>query len=1122
MRTRVGQCAQAMPAHILGITVELAVLCMPGSVAQAATVDVTQSGGPSYSYAVALPSAAGGMKPQVLLAYTAGGNGVLGQGWSLRATSMISRCPTSYLIDGKSAPIWLQPSDKLCFDGERLIQTDAAGAPMLPTTSNDVAALSGSNYREYRIQTDRRVRIRAYGASATGYEPKYFTVQDADGLIREYGQGPGADAASNTTSRPLPLVWALSRAIDSGGNVMDYFYTSRSVAWGSIKYCQYSSCSYSNPGAEWNLSRISYGGHNASPTQPSFYTVDFTYEDRPDGVGDRSEAYVAGQKLLTIQRLKTIAVSAGPSANVPVKTVNLVYSSGTVTSRSVLASIKECAGNSTTQCQPAVSFNYSPGSLTWIANANVSTDHNGAANGLDTLPLRVNGKGVITGDFNGDGLTDILRWSDNPAENVLYLSEGNGNYRQVPLGSGAGQFNITDQNLVWTYRPSPFGPQIGAGRTDICFQTVTADFNGDGKTDLLRFAAPAPVQVSDANGTTAVTCPGDKTTYLYSSNGDGSFTRTVVRNSANQVPLLLARTEGVADDTMAGWHRGYQNFLVGDFNNDGKLDILALRADTAYYEGAVSQPGLYCSPQGGQECSTALWLGAGDGSFVKTTSAFFGPVDTTDANFHWGPRLNGYWVPYVPVGGSMAGDMTGDGVLDISVGSHVYTQSDGTASIVSGGYYTGNRDGSWDSRAAKSLRCGGQMGDMNGDGVLDMMCGDTPYFGTNTPEGAFVFGNSSMRALGYYIAGLPQNGAWIDLDGDGKVDVLNGASFRSLGDGTTQSFPASSNLSSLGLSQQPNYIAGNFTGSGAVEFLRTVYSSATSGYVNDLWVKADPIPPDLLTRVTTATGATNDITYANLGSSPRYASDRGSANAAVLPVQDLRPNFPVVTRLSSDSGVGTTKVVNEFGYAGAKADLGGRGFLGFREIRQQADAPDGTSKLTSVKQLQQQYPYIGSVAVSETYLGPLSAMNAPQTGTRLSRVENTYCDTYAAAGSENSAGVTAPCPVSGKLQRPYLYKSVQSGVDLGGYATPTVATTQTYSGGYLSNVLVQTLGTGPGGPENFSKLTDYLYYPDDISGNNWKVGRVSKATTTNTVPNSLSAIATTPGNQPKAGATTGQ
>ena len=318
----------------------------------------------------------------------------------------------------------------------------------------------------------------------------------------------------------------------------------------------------------------------------------------------------------------------------------------------------------------------------------------------------------------------------------------------------------------------------------------------------------------------------------------------------------------------------------------------------------------------------------------------------------------------------------------------------------------------------------------------------------------------------------------------------------------------------------------NFLGSGGVEYLSTSYAAMQWGYVtvgaNTFYSKVDPLPPDQLLSVTSSSGAKTTVAYTNLSNASVYASDLGTAKAGVYPVLDFTPSMNVVSSVTTDSGVGTATVQTRFGYAGSKVEINGRGFLGFREIRQQMDAPDGTSKLTSVKQLLQQHPYIGSMSVSETYLGPLSAMSAPQTGTRMSRAENTYCDTYAAAGAENSASFTAPCPVSGKLQRPYLFKSVQSGVDLAGYATPTATMTQRYVGGYLSSMLVQTQGSGPAGTENFSKQTDYLYFADDISGENWKVGRVQKATTSNTVPNSLSAIPTTAGSWPKASATTGQ
>ena len=78
--------------------------------------------------------------------------------------------------------------------------------------------------------------------------------------------------------------------------------------------------------------------------------------------------------------------------------------------------------------------------------------------------------------------------------------------------------------------------------------------------------------------------------------------------------------------------------------------------------------------------------------------------------------------------------------------------------------------------------------------------------------------------------------------------------------------------------------------------------------------------------------------------SSRYASDRGSPEAATLPKMDLVPTLPVVTRLTVDAGVGTAKLSERVRLPRRQAGGGWRGYLGFREMRQQIDSPDGTSK----------------------------------------------------------------------------------------------------------------------------------------------------------------------------------
>ena len=69
---------------------------------------------------------------------------------------------------------------------------------------------------------------------------------------------------------------------------------------------------------------------------------------------------------------------------------------------------------------------------------------------------------------------------------------------------------------------------------------------------------------------------------------------------------------------------------------------------------------------------------------------------------------------------------------------------------------------------------------------------------------------------------------------------------------------------------------------------------------------------------------------------------------------------------------------------------------------------------------------------------------------------------------------------------------------------------------------------GPQAPHSLSipgkevKQTTYEYFPDDISGDNWKVGEVKKVSSGSTVPNSLGSVSTGAGSAPKASSTSGQ
>lgn len=1033
-----------------------AILGMAVTTSVGAQVTVSAGGHPNYNYPIVVPPGIAGMEPKLSIHYD-GSNGVLGSGWSVQGISMITRCPAERSIDGRNRAVDYGADDKLCLDGQRLIRVDpGTGATTTGIGTNDAAGLS-SGYREFRTEKDTFARIRAYGLATSDAAdgPGYFKVWHKSGLVYEYGASPSASATTaalvTAQGSGKPIVWAAARASDVLGNYIDFKYEQLLTAWGSGP-----TAGSSTAGREWNIREIQYAGHG---TQLPANKVVFYYGDRITG---KSEAYHQGSKTVQTRQLNEIrtyinspnATSLGPASTaVLTRSYGFAYTVSAATSKLLLASVTECVdAASPKRCLPPTQFTYTAGAKdSFQSLSNFS---------LKTLGMyeRDNESGALTGDFNGDGRTDLIRWSDDPAQNKLYLSQGDGTFQLSTA------FNLTSASLF---------------KSNDCYSAHVADFNGDAIVDILRYGA----------------CSGSH--FLYLSKGDGSFTSVALSAGflKKKVPASscvngpLYEGECIDERITEG-----ANFYLTDVDADGLLDVI----QTVIPEHLPTN----LTPCAGQSC-TRVYKGNGLGGFVEIPTS----LASTPVYSKPGSRSE-------LTGASHLVDIDGDGLDDLVRVGDDRNQDRAYRSLGNGNF----KQASLPDKCTNPLDFNGDgkadclvTGSTN---KLLVALGNDEFatvadFNHKSNEPLFqaipldVNGDGRTDLLRWNND--PTKNVVLISDGNGKFQFSETFNL----DGSTDRLRSDDAIY--------DFIAGDFTGRGSLELLRRVVTpnAADPNRQNRLYQKTVTQPADLLASVTSSTGATSSLTYVPLSNpddglsiGARYVSDKGVVGKQAVPPRiDVTSPMYVVATLSADSGVGATKAKTEYAYRGLKADPVGQGLLGFRETRQQSTAPNGDAVTVVTRHLQTE-PYIGLPARTETRLGAISAITGDQTGPLLSSSYSIYCDTTSTVDPDAATEAT-PCAVTSKIQRPYMRKLVERSNDLDGSTRITeTTTTNTYNAaGDPTQIVTQTSGTVAGSTETTIKTTVNSYFADTISDTAWIRGRLKQATVTSKVSNALPSTA---------------
>ena len=1057
----------ASSAAAIPVVVDIPQLSNPDAGTLPGSIAANNDGSAGYSIPVTLPPGTAGMVPALSLDYNSSNTtGSAGLGWSLGGLSNIDRCGKTVATDKTTDGVRFvasvgtpnvigtynnEPVDRLCLDGQRLILV--SGGP----SDRDNNFSYWADGAEYRTELETFTRIRALVVNGR----RAFKVETKDGRTAMYGDTADSYLEAQGRADHLAHRWRLSTRSDRMGNYISYTYANNATT------------------GESKPLAIRWGG-NATAGKPHYAGVDFVFQARPD----ERTAYIAGSHVDERLRLQNIITSTDldAGAGTVVNKYTLTYETNVVSSvtvdgslssrRSLLGSVQVCdAGNT---CLPATKFEYgkpNPSATKGFvsfggvrAGPNLEALAGPAATSTQPMFNYANSPmgHIITGDFNGDGRTDILeryRVDGNGFQQTLYQSNADGTWTQSkPFSSITGSLVVAE---------------IG-------------DFDGDGLTDILV----ADQDFGQYRLSNFRMCWGRLR------KADGSFDCPSVAFT----PYPDAFPEFPADPAR----------LVKDFNGDGKDDL--------YFRGGSDDPqdpnrykqymclsdgiSFNCTNVGGY----AWQVGFGDlnngGTIASTSYADIdgdGRVDqidlgrcvrrqkSTGSGFEW-----------------YCGSFGGSNVGGVQIGS----QTEPGAVRVFGVW---NRFDNMQTITIPPTQSGTITADLNADGYSDMVFGSAEINTSTIPTSFFSricysMGNGSgdCRPLPLPVDGTSTDHLVMtvaDFDGDGVMDVLRPANNTWMEDNVTSYrlchvdpdakaqrcepwtgplfYGVSGDTMANGDHPENAYIRnrslflGDFNGDGKPDI--ATYTQAGKW---EIFVAADQAKPgealDKLIRVTNGIGQIETVNYAAANDTSVY-----NPVGAVVPsgAKHAYPARQLVNAVSRENGVAGRQdtIYNYYNYA---TDPGGRGSLGFGRILKY----NLETKAAEMVWLSQAFPTVGAPTTV------LKAVITPS-GTKVLSVTNLN---QQALSISQANGTTTFFP--------YVASLTTQRTDLDGSPFDTTSTIN-YPPDQWGNT-THSSDAAVGSPAGVTFVVDRVstYLPADTS--TWRIGDLSTVTEMRIVPGS--------------------
>jgi len=257
----------------------------------------------------------------------------------------------------------------------------------------------------------------------------------------------------------------------------------------------------------------------------------------------------------------------------------------------------------------------------------------GTFNSLPAFTVGSNGSNlnysvsIVSGDFNGDGIPDLITANFSNNSTGVLLGSGDGTFHAVPspnlapAGWPVGPAIVADLNgdgIPDVVTPMQGGVSIFLGNGDGTFvakflpvspdfdngTVAAADYNGDGIQDLVVTGGWPGISMLLGNGDATFTPYTLPVALPYSVlgptaadlNGDGIPDLVLVDESSPDLEILLGRGDGTfaegpvvptPDLGAEGASGGAIAAAVGDFNGDGIPDVLAMSGTYTLPNSAV-------------------------------------------------------------------------------------------------------------------------------------------------------------------------------------------------------------------------------------------------------------------------------------------------------------------------------------------------------------------------------------------------------------------------------------------------------------------------------------------------------------------------------------------------------